>query len=71
MTAGPLSDTAPPALARDLPCDRRCLRCAAVFPSDGFGERICRACKATVVWRTAPAARTDGSRQRGARQSGP
>lgn len=36
---------------RDVPANRRCLRCNATFWSDGFGERVCPRCKSTVSWR--------------------
>ena len=39
--------------AADIPQTRRCLRCRTPFHSEGFGERICRACKGTNAWRTA------------------
>jgi hypothetical protein len=37
----------------DVPQVRACLKCRTPFQSDGFGERICRACKGTDAWRTA------------------
>jgi hypothetical protein len=43
----------PGAAAADVPRTRHCLRCRTPFPSEGFGERICRACKGTLAWRTA------------------
>lgn len=35
----------------DLPMQRRCLLCGEEFPSEGFGERICRRCKSTKTWK--------------------
>lgn len=37
----------------DVPADRLCLRCSTTFWSEGFGERVCRRCKATVTWKSA------------------
>lgn len=34
------------------PKTRVCLMCGQPFPSEGAGERICRSCKTTAVWRT-------------------
>ena len=34
------------------PKTRLCLMCGQPFPSEGAGERICRACKTTAAWRT-------------------
>lgn len=36
---------------KDIPRERRCLRCGTQFWSGGFGERICRRCKSTESWR--------------------
>ena len=42
----------PPRIApSERPRQRQCLRCRAAFPSEGFGERICRQCKGTNAWR--------------------
>ncbi len=49
---------------RDVPTVRTCLRCKAIFHSEGFGERICSRCKGTSVWKSALPARGDGTRQR-------
>jgi uncharacterized paraquat-inducible protein A len=49
---------------RDVPTTRACLRCKAVFQSEGFGERICPRCKGSSVWKSAPPTRGDGTRQR-------
>ncbi|MCC5975975.1 MAG: hypothetical protein JJT81_18265 [Rubellimicrobium sp.] len=49
-------DAAPPgpAVARgDVPAERLCLRCNAAFWSTGFGERICKKCKAQSAWKSA------------------
>lgn len=35
----------------DRPASRACLRCATAFWSEGFGERICKRCKAHASWR--------------------
>lgn len=51
-----------PALS-DIPQMRACLKCRTPFRSEGFGERICRACKGTLAWRTAAPLRR--SRPRG------
>lgn len=37
----------------DAPKERACLRCEAIFLSNGFGERICRRCKGSSSWRNA------------------
>ena len=37
----------------DVPKLRKCLCCGATFPSEGFGERICRHCKRSKTWRNA------------------
>ena len=37
----------------DVPQERPCLRCNALFWSEGFGERICRRCKGLNAWRNA------------------
>jgi len=52
----------------DVAAERTCLRCKAVFWSNGFGERICTRCKSTVAWRTAmPDAGGQGRRRSGGR----
>lgn len=35
----------------DSPKERFCLRCATAFPSEGFGERICKRCKGSHSWK--------------------
>ena len=40
-----------PALG-DRPASRTCLRCATAFWSEGFGERVCKRCKAHASWRS-------------------
>ena len=35
----------------DPPKLRPCLRCGTEFPSAWSGERVCRHCKSTSVWR--------------------
>lgn len=37
----------------DAPKERACLRCAAAFWSEGFGERICKRCKGSHSWKNA------------------
>ena len=51
-----------PAL-RDRPASRTCLRCATAFQSEGFGERVCKRCKAHASWRSwAPEGHATGRR---------
>ena len=45
--AGSEPEAVPPPTAR-----RRCLRCAAVFQSEGAHHRICDRCKESDDWRT-------------------
>ena len=53
----------PVSLTRPIPQRRRamcppraaCLRCKAMFQSEGFGERICPRCKGSSVRKSAPA----------------
>lgn len=47
----------------DVPRERRCLRCDALFWSEGFGERICRRCKGLDVWRNAVSVSPGASRR--------
>ena len=49
----PLEPATPRRHPADTPTLRRCLRCQATFPSEGFGERICRDCKSSKSWRDA------------------
>ena len=51
----------------DVPADRQCLRCAAIFLSAGFGERICKHCKAQATWKSDMPLATSG---RGDRTAG-
>ncbi|KPQ05614.1 MAG: hypothetical protein HLUCCA12_14585 [Rhodobacteraceae bacterium HLUCCA12] len=51
----------------DAPAERRCLRCSAVFWSEGFGERICKRCKAQAAWKSAIPSANSGSGRRSAR----
>lgn len=44
-TNTPLREPDPERAEGDVPRDRRCLRCDTLFPSEGFGERICRRCR--------------------------
>lgn len=55
---------------RDVSANRPCLRCGAVFLSEGFGERIRSQCKASTVWRTSLPAHTEQTRRRSANRSG-
>ncbi|SEM19336.1 hypothetical protein SAMN05443999_11521 [Roseovarius azorensis] len=48
----------------DTPKERCCLRCKAIFWSDGFGERICRRCKGLTAWRNAAHSSRGTSRNR-------
>ncbi len=64
MTDPPLDDLGPTRSPRDVPTTRECLRCKAVFQSEGFGERVCARCKGSAAWKTALPLRGDGSRQR-------
>jgi uncharacterized paraquat-inducible protein A len=60
-----LNDRLSPAKTpRDVPTTRACLRCKAVFQSEGFGERICPRCKGSAVWKSALPLRGTGTRQR-------
>jgi hypothetical protein len=36
---------------RDVPKERSCLRCGTAFLSEWSGERVCRHCKGSAVWR--------------------
>jgi hypothetical protein len=50
----------------EMAADRSCLRCRSIFRSEGFGERICSRCKASVDWRTSlPGGRGQGRRRGG------
>ncbi|WP_193142753.1 MULTISPECIES: hypothetical protein [unclassified Meridianimarinicoccus] len=59
-----LPDKAPARASGDVPRERQCLRCEAVFWSEGFGERICRRCKGLNVWRNAMPVTPGGTRRR-------
>ena len=64
----PDPDLGPVMQARgDMPAERHCLRCKAAFWSEGFGERICKRCKAQASWKSAPAASGGGGGRRSAR----
>lgn len=57
-----------PAPARgDVPATRICLNCRMSFQSEGFGERICKRCKAQVSWKSASPFGTGASNRRSAR----
>ncbi len=54
----------------DAPQERACLRCKVLFPSEGFGQRICARCKGSSVWRAAiPEGVSYGKRRSGGRSS--
>lgn len=57
-------DFAPLRARGDVPQERKCLRCDALFPSEGFGERICRRCKGLNAWRSAAPVSPGASRRR-------
>ena len=58
-------EMAAPARAHsDVPARRACLRCGSMFQSEGFGQRICPACKATVSWKSAVPSRAGHTRHR-------
>lgn len=44
-------DNGPVRAIDDVPKERLCLRCRTLFSSEGFGERICRRCKASRSWK--------------------
>jgi uncharacterized paraquat-inducible protein A len=69
MTASSEAIHAMPRARGDIAADRACLRCRAVFRSEGFGERICPRCKSTVSWRTAAPDGNGQSRRRSAGRS--
>jgi hypothetical protein len=57
-----------PKLARgDVAAERACLRCRKPFPSEGFGERICKRCKSQSAWKSAIPPGDGGSRRRSSR----
>lgn len=58
MTGTGRQETYPAPADRDVPQERRCLRCNTPFWSEWSGERICRRCKATSAWRNAAPARS-------------
>ena len=55
---------APTPARGDAPAERYCLRCQAAFWSAGFGERICKRCKAQASWKSAIPSGGGGSRRR-------
>ncbi len=70
-----MSDHLPGALSparsrADVPARRRCLRCQSPFDSEGFGDRICKRCKASALWRTALPPGDGHARRRQSRSSG-
>lgn len=48
----------------DVPRERKCLRCDALFRSEGFGERVCGHCKGRNAWRNAVSFSSGTSRRR-------
>ena len=57
-------ETAPGHTPKDVPRERKCLRCETKFQSEGFGERICRRCKGSNAWRNAAPGGQGSSRRR-------
>ncbi|WP_299900760.1 hypothetical protein [uncultured Ruegeria sp.] len=57
-------DIVPERAVGDVPRERHCLRCETGFWSEGFGERVCRRCKATNAWRNAVPVSPGASRHR-------
>ena len=58
----------PPGPARgDIAAERACLRCRAPFPSEGFGERICKRCKGQTTWKSAIPSGDGGTRRSSSR----
>ena len=51
----------------DTPAERNCLRCTVAFWSEGFGERICKRCKAQSSWKSAIPGSRGSSRRRSSR----
>jgi hypothetical protein len=51
----------------DVPAERHCLRCRTSFQSEGFGERICKRCKAQASWKAAIPSGTGAGRRNSAR----
>ena len=41
----------------DVPKNRRCLRCKALFTSQWSGERVCARCKKSNAWKRGELAR--------------
>ena len=66
MTTDQILD--PPKPARgDVAAERLCMRCRTPFPSEGFGERICKRCKGQAAWKSAIPTGDGGSRRRSTR----
>ncbi|WP_225027101.1 hypothetical protein [Xinfangfangia pollutisoli] len=57
-------DNGPVRAPNDVPRERLCLRCHTQFPSEGFGERICRRCKGTTSWRSSVQSMVSSGRRR-------
>jgi ribosomal protein L40E len=51
----------------DHPANRVCMRCSTAFWSEGFGERICRRCKAHASWKSSVPEGGGAGRRNGAR----
>jgi len=51
LKSGAETPLGPPQALGDVPKMRACLRCHTKFESSGFGDRICRRCKGSNVWR--------------------
>lgn len=64
MTGSNEQETFPTPARKDVPQERRCLRCNTEFWSEGFGERICRRCKGSNAWRIAVPVRSGSPHRR-------
>ena len=51
MTRPTMTESSTVQVTDDAPKARPCLKCRQVFDSTGFGDRICRRCKGSKVWR--------------------
>ena len=64
MTDSPTTEAPDNLPSRDVPKDRRCLRCQATFQSEWSGVRICSRCKGSNAWRVGAPLRTYPSKGR-------
>ncbi|MFN4100218.1 MAG: hypothetical protein ACK4GT_10610 [Pararhodobacter sp.] len=53
----------------DIAAKRACMRCATIFHSEGFGQRICPRCKGSQAWRSSGAEGGGNSGRRTAARS--